>query len=495
MNSADIDTSMSSPHFIPLSWVNEQLLPDHPLDGSLSDATDSAEITILHTNDLHSFVDGRQDSAGEMRGGLARIATTIRRARAQGPALVFDIGDLVFGPSTQWDILGAAPVARLRAQAGCDLATIGNHDLEHGLSGLRELVQGGYPFVSANLHVADPGIQPHIRPAYLVHLAGWRIGVVGLTTLSTFDLVPSRIVQGITLTEPRAELMKVVAALEPMADTIVVLSHLGFYESGVGDPDLALHVANSKVSLILGGHTHAALEPARVIAGVTICSAGAHGANVGEVKLHRNNDGSIGVQTQLIPQIATIPPDPLWLEARAQAARIFEPLSATVFSLPPLPEPVAIEWNRDREWILLARALHTLGILPSATLLMLPKLYVVGQLPTGKQATLAEIMSAYPNVEQLMVAEISGKILKELIALQPGLLYYQQAWPLRLGDETEVRLEQVEEQGIYSIVTSELVCEGGLGWDLTRDKLMSTRSLHRTCLQIIQDYLSLQARN
>ncbi len=494
MNNSDGGTNISSPRVIPLSWVNEQLLPDHSLDISVSDVANSmsAEITILHTNDLHSFVDGRQNSAGEMRGGLARIATTIRRAREQGPTLVFDIGDLVFGLSTHWDILGAAPVARLRAQAGCDLATIGNHDLEHGLAGLEELAQGGYPFVSANLHVADPDTELYIRPAYLVYLASWRIGVVGLTTLSTFDLVPSRIMQGITLTEPQAELMRVVTALEPVVDTIVVLSHIGFYEEG-GDPDLARHVAHSKVSLILGGHTHAALEPARVIAGITICSAGAYGANVGEVKLRRGNNGSIEVQTQLLPQLATIPGDPLWLAACAQTARIFELLSAALFSLPSLPEPVAVEWNRDREWIVLVRALRTLDTLPPATLLMLPRLYVIGQLPAGERATLAEIMSAYPNVEQLIAAEISGKILRELIALQSALLYYQQTRPLRLSDETEVRLEQVEEQGIYSIVTSELVYEGGLGWSPAKNKFLSIRSLHRTCLQIVQEYLSLQS--
>src|SRR5215472_7070477 len=31
------------------------------------------------------------------RGGLARIATTIRRARAAGPTLICDVGDAVFG--------------------------------------------------------------------------------------------------------------------------------------------------------------------------------------------------------------------------------------------------------------------------------------------------------------------------------------------------------------------------------------------------------------
>ncbi|GAC1360436.1 MAG: hypothetical protein NVSMB44_12050 [Ktedonobacteraceae bacterium] len=491
MNNPVLEINTLSPRVIPLSWVDGQLRPEPAVDVSRP-ATEAREeeITILHTNDLHSSVDGRRDAAGEIRGGLARIATTVRRARVQGPTLVFDIGDFVFGAGTWWDIQGPAPVARLRARAGCDLATIGNHDLERGHAGLRELLQGGCPFVSANLYVADPAMQRHIRPAYIIEIAGWRIGVTGLTTLSTLDLVSARLLQGISLTEPRAEFLKVIAALDSLVDTIVVLSHLGFYESGPGDPDLARHATNSRVSLILGGHTHAALEPARVINGVTICSAGAFGMNVGEVKLRRAEDGSIEVHTQLLPQSEAVPGDPAWLEARSQETRSFEPLQETILPLPVLPEPVATEWNRDREWTLLVRSLHALGVLPSSAILMLPRLYVSGQLPIGKQATLAELLSTYTNIEYLMLAEISGKILKELIALQPDLLYYQQARPLRLSDESEVPSEQVEEQSSYSIITSELVCEGGLGWHRIKDGLISTRSLQHTCLQIVQAYLT-----
>ena len=240
----------SPPRVIPLSWEHEQLLPEKPPAVS---PTKAAEITILHTNDLHSSVDGRQGTDGNKRGGLARIATTIRRARAAGPALVFDIGDVVFVGGTWWDIQGAGAVAHLRGRAGCDLAAIGNHDLEHGIAGLRELLAGGYPFVSANLQVEDHHVQQHLRPAYIVEIAGWRIGITGLTTLSTLDLIPGRILQGITFTEPRQAFIKVVSALEPLVDTIVVLSHLGFYESGVGDPDLARHAAGSKCYLLAGG--------------------------------------------------------------------------------------------------------------------------------------------------------------------------------------------------------------------------------------------------
>ena len=475
------------PRIVPLFWNHDQLFPEQPPAVS---PTHAAEITILHTNDLHSSIDGRQGTDGKTRGGLARIATTIRRAHRAGPVLVFDAGDFVYGGGTWWDIQGAGAIAQLRGRAGCDLATIGNHDLEHGIAGLRELLTGGYPFVSANLQVEDHEVQQHLRPAYIIEIAGWRIGVTGLTTLSTFDLIPSRILQGITLTEPEPALARVVAALEPQVDTIIVLSHLGFYESGTGDPGLARLVAGSKVSVILGAHTHDALDPARTVTGITICNAGAYGANVGEVKLRHGSQGAIEVQTRLIPQDETIPGDPGWVEARTQAAQAFQSLHETIIPLPVLAQPTGSALNRDREWILLARALHESGIVSLSALLMVPFFYVLGTLPAGEQATLAEIMTVYPNIEYLVEVESNGKVLKELIARQSSLLYYQQARPLRLSDETEMYLEQVDESSIYSIVTSELICEGGLGWGLSPTDIISSRSLDVTCLQVVRDYLA-----
>ncbi len=171
-------------------------------------------------------------------------------------------------------------------------------------------------------------------------------------------------------------------------------------------------------------------------------------------------------------------------------AQTFQPLHETIFPLPVLPRPTDSALNRDREWALLAKALRESSMVSSSALLMVPLLYVVGQLPGGERATLAEIMTAYPNIEYLVEAEINGKVLRELIDLQAALLYYQQARPLRLSDETEMHLEQLDEKSMYSIITTELVCEGGLGWGLTRSAITSSRSLNITCLQVVRDYLA-----
>jgi 5'-nucleotidase len=478
---------------VPLHWQEGRLLAPVPLTEVRKKA---ARITLLHTNDLHARVDEYPTETGQQRGGMGRIATTIRRTRMDGPTLVFDLGDIVFGGGTWWNIQGIEAVADLRGKAGCDLATIGNHDLEHGIAGLRELVASGYPLTSANLQVEDEQVQRYLSPAYLAEVGGWRVGITGLTTLATYDLIPTRILRGITLLDPLQAARRVVAALEPLVDTIVILSHLGFYPDGPGDIELASHLTGSKVSVILGGHTHAALDPAPVVHSIPLCHAGAYGANIGEVVLNFNKAGKIEVQTRLLPQDETVPADPRWQAVRDQLAQTFQPWHETIFPLPHLPQSSGKQWDRLREWALLTRALRAGRNVSPSAILLVPLLSVAGQLPSGNQVTLAEIMTTYPNSEHLFEINVSGKTLKALLLRQDKLLYYQQARALRFDDESELNAEQVQEEQSYTIITSELVCEGGLGWELFPAVLLSaSRNLNMTCSQIVCAYVSAQNVN
>jgi 5'-nucleotidase len=474
------------PTLIPLSWNGDRLIAQRSIDSA---SKPCSELTILHTSDLHSSVDGRPATDGTVYGGLARIATTIRQARNAGPTLTLDTGDFVFGEGTRWNAYGAGAVAQLRAMAGCDIATIGNHDVERGQKSLQELIQGGISFVSANLNVENAELQAHIPPAYLVNIGGWRVGVSGITTLATFDFVPSRIMQGIKLSDPQEAIARVVRALEPMVDTIIVLSHLGYYEDGRGDYALAAHLAGSKVSVILGGHTHNPLQPAPTIAGIVVCNAGPQGKYVDEIKLRWSDPGVIRVKARLILQDETIADDADLLAARSEIEQKVLGADKTRYPLPALPEAGDTTSPRGREYGLLAKALATAGIADSDAILFLPLIYVPGQLPLESYATMTDILTVYPNLEYLIEAEISGETLKELLTLQRSFLFYEQAYPLQLNGETPVQAEQVQDKGTYKLLITELMLQGGLGWGQVRHALRGGRVLDVTCLQVVLDYL------
>jgi hypothetical protein len=73
---------MSHHSLVALHWEGDQLVPETELP--YETVNYDTEVTILHTNDFHSCIDSFADGAG----GLARIATTVRRAQANGLTLM-----------------------------------------------------------------------------------------------------------------------------------------------------------------------------------------------------------------------------------------------------------------------------------------------------------------------------------------------------------------------------------------------------------------------
>jgi len=491
-----IETSL---RLVPLKWEDAQLVPLAELTERAETAT-KPEITVLHTNDFHSSVTGRPNShTGEVLGGITRIATTIKSKKAAGPTLALDAGDSVFGSGTWWDAQGASTTGRLRGAAGYDLAAIGNHDMEHGLEGLAELFQGGYPFVAANLHFEETSFQERVRPAYIAELAGWRVGLTGVTTPDTLHLVPSRMLAGMTLTDPTESLKTTIKALEPLVDTIIIISHLGFHGHGTGDLDIAPELAGSKVSVILGGHTHDALTPAPVVNGIILCNAGAFGENMTEIKIAQAGANGLAIRAGLIRQDATIDEDGEVLTLRESLAASFQPLLDLKLALPEVSDlgedGLSVgygDWHfsRDREAVLLAQALGQNAEVDPSSLAIVPILYVLGSLPkTATEMNLAELSEVYPNIEHLVEVKIGGADLKKLLEFQSSLVFYAQGLPLWVAGQGRVRAGQLEDEKVYKLITSELAAEGGLGWKLLPEVVRSSRVLPFTCKEAIREYL------
>jgi 2',3'-cyclic-nucleotide 2'-phosphodiesterase (5'-nucleotidase family) len=448
-------------------------------------------VTILHTNDLHSSIDARPGARG---GGLARIASTIAAARAVGPTFVVDSGDSVFGGGTWWCARDAGATSRLMSVAGYDLAAIGNHDLEHGQASLRELVAGGRRLVSTNLQFDDQDLQVAIAPAYVVDVGGLRIGVLGVTTTMTLQLVPRSTLEGVEYLESPRTIVRAVDAISPLVHTVIILSHLGFDHASDSDVQLIPALRNSRVSAILGGHTHEALDPAYVIDGITTCNAGAHGVNVNQVTLTRTANGSIGIRSKLLPQDDNVPDSEEFLAARTAELRDFTPFQHERASLPRLPivasKAPPSGPSKDRELTLLSAALRASGIGSADSIQMVPYLYLLGQLPEADSASHLDVLTAFPNAEQLIEMDLTGADLQQLIGLQNGLTFSYSALPVWLASGLEVSVNDVHTDSVYHVVLTELAGEGGLNWSVLRDGERPTRPLGVTCADLVWRYLA-----
>ncbi len=211
------------------------------------------DLTILHSNDIHSRVEPAR-LAGNPIGGYARQAALIARLKAENPnPLVLNAGDSFQGTLYFNVYVGLADAACMNL-VGYQAMAVGNHEFDRGpqpLATFAKLVQ--FPLLAANLDVsADPDLKGLVHPLTVIEVGGQRIGVVGAVTPDLFSISsPGESIEMRDLfSSVQAEVDKL---LGDGIDKIVLLSHIGYSE------DVALAGKLKGVDVIVGGHSHTPL--------------------------------------------------------------------------------------------------------------------------------------------------------------------------------------------------------------------------------------------
>jgi 5'-nucleotidase/UDP-sugar diphosphatase len=255
-------------------------------------------LKIFHLNDLHGNVVKftRFGSKPVFSKVVWRVEEVRRQwARKENAAALFlTAGDDMAG-SVFDELLGQKDPLHagyhLYSAAGVDAGIIGNHDLDMGTAQLAHSIaqDAGFPLLAANL-VHDP---PLAYPAALIAIKGVRVGLIGLTTSAQIKWCQD----ALEIADPVQTLHNLLPAIQPLCDVLIVLSHLGNSTEArsaevprVGDVELARSLPAGSVNLIVGGHTHQALncgglEAANVVNGIPIVQAGSLGQYLGEVTL------------------------------------------------------------------------------------------------------------------------------------------------------------------------------------------------------------------
>ncbi len=285
-------------------------------------------LKILHINDLHGHIT-RFTPYGDQP-VFSRIVRRLRelRSRVRGDpnagVLAFSAGDDLVGAVFD-ELLGEDPASyqvhagyRVYSAAGFDAAALGNHDLDMGSQLLAHAIRtdATFPLLSANL-VDCPHLAGLIYPAAIFVVKGVRVGVIGLTTPGQLHLLPQ---SRLTVADPLHTLQNLLPALRPMCDVVILLSHLGYSTSattatvqGVGDVELARSLPPGALHLIVGGHTHHALNEQglsvrNIVNGIPIVQAGTLGRFVGEVDITVRRGAAV-TNARLTPT-ASLPEDP-----------------------------------------------------------------------------------------------------------------------------------------------------------------------------------------
>ena len=235
-----------------LTMINHELIAQE----------DVKRITILHTNDMHSRIEPFSSGSFKGIGGMAQRSSIINEIRKKEKnVLLFDAGD-IFQGTPYFNFYGGELEFKLMSQMKYDAATLGNHDFDNGLDGLKkQLKHASFPFVCANYDFSRTILKNSFKPYKIFLKDGIKIGVFGIG-VELNGLVPKELYKETKYLDPVVEANKISDKLKNKigCDLIVCLSHLGLMYNSNKVSDLVIAQKSKHIDLIIGGHTHSFLE-------------------------------------------------------------------------------------------------------------------------------------------------------------------------------------------------------------------------------------------
>lgn len=281
---------------------------------------DLVRLTVLQLNDIYGL-DPVDDGK---RGGMARLATLVKRVRAENPNTLFLLGGDFLSPSILSTYLkGRQMIAALDA-LGLDAVTLGNHEFDFGSAVLLERMRESH-FVWISSNVRDRrsggafGTAQHDR---LLTLGGIRVGLLGLTMAETAHT--SSPGPDVLFDDPLRVGVETASALRHRgAQIVIAMTHQDMaFDRELGD--------KAAIDLIVGGHEHEPLvaEAQRAV----ITKAGSDGRYLVQVDLWVTRDGAVVERSWTFHEVtARLAPDPAMQKLVAgYAAQLDRELGVTI---------------------------------------------------------------------------------------------------------------------------------------------------------------------
>ena len=261
------------------------------------------KLTILHTNDVHSYIDPFPPThpKNPNMGGVARRAALIETIRKENPnVLLLDAGD-IFQGTPYFNYYGGELEFKLMSMMKYDLATIGNHDFDNSIEGLyNQLPNASFEFVNANYDFKNTIMDGHVKPYKIVYKDEIKVGVFGIG-IELEGLVDKKnyketvYLDPVSVSQDMARILK----QEEKCDLVICLSHIGYQYKNEPDKisDVRLATLTKDIDLIIGGHTHTFLDKPTIIKNadgkdVLVNQVGCYGVNLGRIDFYFDSDVS-----------------------------------------------------------------------------------------------------------------------------------------------------------------------------------------------------------
>ena len=270
---------------------------------------DKADVTILYTNDVHTYIDNKSPKPT-----YAAIAALKKSIEDTGrDVLLVDAGDHIQG-TAYGSMDDGATIIELMNEAGYDLATPGNHEFDYGMARAKAVLrEADFPYVSCNWVDLRTGF--NVLPSVKFFFVGGRkIAFVGVTTPETFTKstpayfmndAQTKYIYDILGGEDGQKLYDAVQkAIDKAefwgADTIIGLGHLGVDPSSSPWTSEEVIAHTYGFTAFIDGHSHTVMANKQVTdasgKAVTLTQTGSYFKNIGKMTV--GADGTI--TTELI---------------------------------------------------------------------------------------------------------------------------------------------------------------------------------------------------
>ena len=271
---------------VPFRFIFSALMALAVLSGMYAE-----ELVILHTNDTHSQIEPNDRNLG----GILRRKALIDSVRGvHDNVLLVDAGDMVQG-TLYFTLFGGEVEAKLMNYLGYDMQILGNHEFDNGVEALASVFgKLNAKKLSTNYDFTTTPLADIFIPYEIKKYDGRKIGFIAINLnpkgmISDDNARGVKYLDGITAANATAWHLK----HNEKVDMVIAITHIGYSdEPFISDVDLASKSEN--IDIIIGGHSHTAINPADSTsvawlvdnaAGkpVLIAQTGKSGVNVGEI--------------------------------------------------------------------------------------------------------------------------------------------------------------------------------------------------------------------
>ncbi|XP_077528277.1 protein 5NUC-like [Haemaphysalis longicornis] len=234
-------------------------------DVEVNTKKETFNVTILHTNDIHSRIlqsdkNGRECDEDKIKekkcfGGVPRIVHKVRELKKQSSNPLFlNAGDFYQG--TLWySILKYNIVSLVMANMSYDTVCLGNHEFDDGPAGLvpflLKMNESNVTVLGTNLDTSGEPLFDNIklRKSIVYEIEGEKVAVLGVVTTETNYIARPG---GVKILSEADSINEEIRRLQQdeQVKIFVLVSHVGF------DVDKKLADACPELDLIVGGHTN-----------------------------------------------------------------------------------------------------------------------------------------------------------------------------------------------------------------------------------------------